>query len=77
MYRCNKCKEIFDELEIEETTYESYYGVSDLFPNSTYLILHKCTMCHEENDYKYFNEEENEDEEEEYTKPLLEILKGE
>ena len=66
MYRCNKCKEIFDELEIEETTYESYYGVASQFDNSTPLTLYKCPMCHEENDYEYFNEEEeNEDEEEE------------
>ena len=63
MYRCNKCKEIFDELEIEKTTYESYYGVASQFDNSTPLTLYKCPICHEENDYEYFNEEEeNEDE---------------
>lgn len=66
MYRCNKCKEIFEEPEIENTSCEAYYGVCCQFSNSTPLTLYKCPMCSEENDYEYFNEEEEfEDEEEE------------
>lgn len=66
MYRCNKCKEIFDEPETEKTSYEAYYGVCCQFSNSTPLILYKCPMCNEENSYSYFDEnEEFEDEEEE------------
>lgn len=66
MYRCNKCQFEFEEPETERTSYEAYYGVASQFDNSTPLTLYKCPMCHEENDYEYFNEEEeNEDEEEE------------
>lgn len=66
MYRCNKCQFEFEEPEIENTTYESYYGVADQFSNSTSLTLYKCPNCDEENSYSYFDEnEEFEDEEEE------------
>ena len=66
MYRCNKCQFEFEEPEIENTTYESYYGVANQFSNSTPLTLYKCPNCDEENSYSYFDEnEEFEDEEEE------------
>lgn len=64
MYRCNKCQFEFEEPETERTSYEAYYGVASQFDNSTPLILHKCPNCDEENDYKYFDEEELEEEQE-------------
>lgn len=45
MYRCNDCGELFDTPRIYETTYESFYGVSDEFPSSTYLKLELCPNC--------------------------------
>ena len=66
MYRCNKCQFEFEEPEIENTSYEAYYGVCCQFSNSTPLTLYKCPNCDEENSYSYFDEnEEFEDEEEE------------
>ena len=38
-FKCNNCCENFleDEASLVHTSYESYYGVSHLFPNSTPL----------------------------------------
>lgn len=45
MYKCDNCSERFDEPETEYTTYESYFGVSSLFPNSTPMTLQVCPYC--------------------------------
>lgn len=58
MYKCEECERVFDEPEIEHTTYEYYYGVSDLFPDSHSMEIHKCPYCHEENSYFEISEKE-------------------
>lgn len=57
-HKCNNCGNTFDEPSEVKTTYESYYGVSDLFPNSTPLILKVCPYCGDE-DIDEFVEEED------------------
>ncbi len=59
MYKCNECGYIFDEPKEIKTTYESFYGVSDLFDNSNPLEYHVCPYCESQN-YDYF-EEDSED----------------
>ena len=49
MYRCNECLELFEYPNTHNTTYESYYGVADQFPNSTPLTLELCPNCGSEN----------------------------
>lgn len=44
-YACDNCRKEFDEPEEEHTTYEHYYGVSSLFPNSTPMTLNVCPYC--------------------------------
>lgn len=47
MYRCEECKAIMDEDDVikERTSAESYYGVSDLFPDSHSMTIWKCPHC--------------------------------
>lgn len=46
-YKCNECGQVFSENEADvvHTTYESMYGVSDLFPNSTPCSYYSCPYC--------------------------------
>lgn len=44
-YICNNCRHRFDEPEYEETSYESYYSVSSMFPNTNALTLELCPNC--------------------------------
>lgn len=60
MYRCNECLEIFEIPNVYYTSYESYYGVGNLFPNSTPLTLELCPCCGEENIEEIEEEETNE-----------------
>lgn len=45
MYQCNNCQRTFEEPEIENTTYENFYGVSNNFQNSTPMELEVCPIC--------------------------------
>lgn len=45
MFRCFNCGKQFDEPKELQTTYESYYGVSDNFGNSTIITLKVCPHC--------------------------------
>lgn len=49
-YRCVDCGKLNreDELETVQTTYEAYFGVGGIFPNSTPLTLHVCPYCKSE-----------------------------
>lgn len=62
MYKCNNCGYIFEETYRVMTTYEDYYGVSDLFPDSHMMILHLCPNCKDEDIEEYEKEEEKENE---------------
>lgn len=44
-YECGNCRCTFDEPYEEHTTYESYYGVSSMFPNSHSMTLYLCPNC--------------------------------
>lgn len=48
MWKCDACNHTFEEPKEINTTYESYYGVSSLFPNSTALTILSCPYCGEE-----------------------------
>ena len=63
---CNECGHIFSEEEAKEvtTTYEAYYGVSDLFSNSTPMTYLICPQCHGDRLEKYEEEFEEEFEDE-------------
>lgn len=45
MYYCNDCKEEFDTPKMEKTTFEEFYGVSNLFPTSHECTLKSCPRC--------------------------------
>lgn len=45
MYLCEDCNHKFEEPRRVETTFESYYGVSDLFSSSTRTTLFTCPSC--------------------------------
>ena len=49
MYKCLDCNRVFDEFDTKRTSYESYFGVSDLFPNSHNLTIEVCPRCGSEN----------------------------
>lgn len=63
MYRCKECGELFYEPTKYKTSYESYYGVSSDFPNSTSLELELCPCCGEDS-VEEISEEDLESEEE-------------
>ena len=58
IYKCQNCGQTFQEPEEVQTTYESYYGVMDLFPNYHLMTYYCCPYCHEED----FEEMEETDE---------------
>lgn len=45
MYICNNCEHEFDNPIVKNTTYESFYGVAGMFPNSTPMELYLCPWC--------------------------------
>lgn len=50
MYKCRNCRMIFEEPTRYCTTYESYFGVFDLFISHTPFELYVCPYC-EHSDY--------------------------
>lgn len=48
MWICKICEKEFDEPKVVHTSYESYYGVADLFGNSTPLEYLACPFCEDE-----------------------------
>lgn len=61
MYKCQDCGAVFDEPREENTTFEWYYGVADLFGGSHPVTIYHCPDCDSENIGEY--EEEDEEEE--------------
>ncbi len=57
-YKCNNCGSTFQEPSIKQTTYESYYGVSDLFPNSTPFLLSVCPHCGDDDIEEIYEDDE-------------------
>lgn len=45
MFQCNNCNSKFEEPDRKKTTYESEYGVSDLFISSTPFEMLICPNC--------------------------------
>lgn len=45
MYKCTNCNCRFEEPKSIRTSYESYYGVSDLFDSYNYMDLLVCPEC--------------------------------
>ena len=64
MYKCRDCEEIFEEPHEHETTWEKFYGVSGMFPDSHRLTIYECPRCGSDQIEEYFEEEEEEEEEE-------------
>ena len=50
IYECQCCGAYFDEPEVKETTYESYYGLD--FPNSNPMRLEVCPCCQADDIYE-------------------------
>ena len=48
MYYCNNCKEEFEEPNRKNITFEEYYGVDHLFPNSNRMDILVCPNCDDE-----------------------------
>lgn len=69
MYKCSYCGHIFEDPNVEQTTYESYYGCP--FPASTPLTLYKCPECGEE-----VGEDDEVDENAIYTEDLRREIKS-
>ena len=68
-YRCLNCRKTFSEPEQKKTTYESYFGVSSLFPTGNVMYVRCCPYCGsddiEEEQFDY-DCEDDEDELDEY-----------
>ena len=45
MWICDNCNAEFDEPEEEMESYESYYGVSSMFPDRHYFTMQVCPCC--------------------------------
>ena len=48
MWYCNNCKSEFSSPIRKETTFEDYYGVSHLFPDSHSIEILICPECKED-----------------------------
>lgn len=48
MYICEDCGSVFEEPKRKQITFESYYGVSDLFDSRTRMDLLTCPLCDSE-----------------------------
>lgn len=64
-YKCLNCGSIFDEPETINTSYESYYGVSGMFSNSTRMELDVCPCCNDDDITEFYDDEDEESEEDE------------
>jgi len=62
VYKCKECDTIFqnDEVIIEETTFEAYYGVVSMFQNNNPFRIYKCPNCLSESIEEYNEEEADE-----------------
>lgn len=58
MYRCEHCREIFEEPEQRQICYEDEYDVSSLFPDKHYGYVSVCPRCGAEEIENYYEEEE-------------------
>ena len=58
MWVCDNCGAMFDEPELEKDTYENYYGVSGMFPNSHSMTLEVCPCCGSEDIASYCEDED-------------------
>lgn len=63
-YKCLNCGYRFEEPETIPTTYESYYGVGGMFPNSTAMDLYVCPWCNDEDIEEIHGEDEESEEDE-------------
>lgn len=48
MWKCNNCECTFEEPMTFYTTYETFYGIGDMFASSTPLELLVCPHCGDE-----------------------------
>lgn len=66
MFECIDCKARFeeDEIDVVETSYEAFYGVTSQFGSRTPLTLNLCPMCGSDEIEEIEEEGENEDENE-------------
>lgn len=63
MYYCNRCKNEFEEPDIEVFCYEDEYGVSGWFNDRHYGHRYECPICGSddfEEDYEVYEDEETE-----------------
>lgn len=56
MWYCNNCKNEFEEPERKEITFEEYYGVDHLFPDSHKMTILVCPRCEEEGELEEMRE---------------------
>ena len=56
MYRCWNCGVRFEEPNHMEYSYEDYFGVSSMFRDRHYFILHECPSCGSEEIEEYSDE---------------------
>lgn len=64
MYRCKNCGCRFDEPKELNSTWEAYYGISDMFDYSTPRTIYVCPECNDDEIEEIYPETENDWEEE-------------
>lgn len=65
MYRCNRCKAIFEEPDTERVCLEDYNGVGRMFPDSHYGYFNICPCCGTGDIDEYYESEEDDYDEDE------------
>lgn len=58
--KCNDCDKTFNEPDTFKTSYESYYGVSGEFVDSTPLTIEVCPYCGSDDIVEEPDEDEDE-----------------
>lgn len=48
MYKCKNCGCRFDEPKRINSTWETYYGISNMFDHSTPKIFYVCPECNDD-----------------------------
>lgn len=63
MYKCNECGSRFETPNYMGICWESYFGVSSMFPDRHYGVVEECPECGSSDIWETYEGDEDDDDE--------------